>query len=246
MKRKNAGFTLLELVVVVAVMGLISTMAMDVYTDHSNQKRFEATKERLAEIKFAIIGDPMMRVGSQAVLTGFYNDMERLPTSIKELINYSNLNAHCVDSTDTAAPTYTSEPLCIANTDHKWVHWQGPYLNTQSSGTNLVFQDGWGNSGGDDFGWEVTSLTDTFKVQSIGLNRTQGTIGSDNQYANDYPQTGNLINKADLNRIDQLNKIKSSSGYCINTSASSFTIDLSIYIDSTCNTTLDRKWAEFP
>lgn len=247
MKRKNAGFTLLELVVVVAVMGLISSMAMDVYTDNSNQKRFEATKERLAEIKFAIIGDPMMRVGSQAITEGsFFKDMERLPTNIKELVEYSVHNAHCVDSSNTSASTYTTESTCLAVTGHKWVHWQGPYLNSQSVGGHLVFQDAWGNNGGVDFGWEVTSSTNSFKVQSIGLDRIQGTVGPLNQYEKDYPQTGNLINKVDLNRIDHLNKLKNSSGYCINTSVSNYTIDLSIYVDSTCNTTADRKWAEFP
>lgn len=240
-KRKNAGFTLLELVVVVAVMGLISTMAMDVYTDHSNQKRFETTKERLAEIKFAIIGDPMMRVGSQAVLSGYYHDMNRLPITLSELIyrcrTSGNIGVIAAD-----------QVICEATIGNVWeLNWKGPYLtNIQSNGSELVFHDAWGNgisSTDGKFGWIFTTdnVNGTVLVQSLGLG--SGT----NTYEEDYPSSGNLINKVDLNRIDHLKSLTATSGYCINTSVpTAYTID-STYSDLTsCNAVADRSWAAFP
>jgi prepilin-type N-terminal cleavage/methylation domain-containing protein len=242
--RKNAGFTLLELVVVVAVMGLISSMAMDVYTDNSNQKRFEATKERLAEIKFAIIGDPMMRVGSQAVLSGYYNDMNRLPITLSELIY------RCRTTTTNIGIYAADKAECETTTDNFWeTNWNGPYLtNIQSSESELVFRDAWGNTSSDGrFGWVfVTKSTDkTILVQSLGLDHNS--TATTNSYEINYPSFGNLINKVDLDRIDHLKSLTTTSGYCINTSVSTtYTID-STYSDlASCNAETDRDWAAFP
>lgn len=212
MKRKNAGFTLLELVVVVAVMGLISTMAMDVYTDHSNQKRFEVTKKRLAEIKFAIIGDPMMRVGSQVVLSGFYNDMKRQPKSIDELISDTSTSGgeYCENSNGDEASTYSDKSTCEAVTDHHWVEWQGPYLhNLQSS---MVFKDGWGR----EFLWPDASTYSTsgnLIISSYGLNGLEDSSLSTNVYENDISRT---IFYSELTNIDAIKALRAPE-YCVDT-----------------------------
>lgn len=235
-QRKNTGFTLLELVVVVAVMGLISSMAMDVYTDNSNQKRFEATKERLAEIKFAIIGDPMMRVGSQAVLSGYYNDMDRLPKSLSELIY------KCRTSTYVGVIS-ANQSTCEATAGNVWeTDWKGPYLhNLQSSGGNLVFQDAWGNSSAGNFGWTFsdTASIGSLQIQSRGLDRGVGS-SSTNPYDNDYPVTSNyLVSKAETDQIDYL-KLLQLTGYCVNTTTK--VIDTSIKDQLLCSDT----WITFP
>ncbi|MDP7593354.1 MAG: type II secretion system protein, partial [Litorilituus sp.] len=239
---KNAGFTLLELVVVVAIMGLISTMAMDVYTDNSNQKRFEATKQRLAEIKFAIIGDPMMRVGSQVILEGsFFKDMERLPRNLNELI-VSNLEDLCIDENYIA--TASTQVACDpANT---WVEadsddddindlWNGPYLhNIQAVNNVQVFRDAWGNSSDDDnFGWIFTPGDLGLAVQTKGLNREAVDDENFNQYELVYPSAANLnlINKAELDRIMQLKGL-AATGYCVVLAES--TIDLNFITQSLC------------
>ncbi|NRA56275.1 MAG: prepilin-type N-terminal cleavage/methylation domain-containing protein [Gammaproteobacteria bacterium] len=202
--KKYSGFTLLELVVVVAVMGMISTMAMEVYTNNSNQQRYDLTKQRLAEIKFAIIGDPMMRVGSQAVLSGFFNDMKRLPYTLSELIYQcrTNLNVGIPANKDN----------CDLALGEIWEEkWDGPYLNNiQSNGNDLVFRDAWGNNSDDgNFGWNYagsaepvppTLPTDHLWIQSLGLDRILTTITSDtNKYEIDRPSPNNhLINKFEL------------------------------------------------
>ena len=210
-KRKNAGFTLLELVVVVGIMGLMSTMAMDLYTDKSNQKRYELTKQRLAEIKFAIIGDPMMKIGNQRVLSGFYHDVNRLPVSITELIY------QCTSSISGEGITATSGSECTS-LNGTWVgdNWNGPYLtNIQANGDALVFRDGWGNDHTDgNFGWIYdgsrggTAIAENLWIKSLGLDRAPG--GS-TLYEVDYPSTGNLINKADLDTISHIQGLASDS-----------------------------------
>jgi prepilin-type N-terminal cleavage/methylation domain-containing protein len=262
-KRKNAGFTLLELVVVVAVMGLISSMAMDVYTDNSNQKRYEATKSRLAEIKFAIIGDPMMRVGSQAVLSGFFKDMGRLPRNLKELTK--NLTTQSYPNNGICITNYVAdETKTSASCSIGWVvqtddvnKWKGPYLhNLQSSDGDLVFRDAWGNSGGANYGWIFSFNNDgatppiptgDLTVRSIGLNRKAST-GSDNLFENNYPSVGSLINKVDLNNIwDLKSKSIAAPAYCVTVATS--TINLAAENSTACidiTPALSNIWVVFP
>jgi prepilin-type N-terminal cleavage/methylation domain-containing protein len=227
--RKNAGFTLLELVVVVAVMGLISSMAMDVYTDSSNQKRFEATKSRLAEIKFAIIGDPMMRVGSQAILTGYYNDMTVLPSDIGELISDPKSKGECDNS---GVITIINETSCTSPAT--WTsYWEGPYLhNLQSNSGNLIFKDAWGS----DFNWVPDSpSTGDLTVTSYGL----AGIANGPDYEEDKPR---IIYATELAYIDNLKSLNT--GYCIENST--FKIK-PLMGKTTCDAVpTTHKWAAFP
>ena len=83
-KRKNSGFTLLELVVVVGIMGLMSTMAMDLYTDKSNQKRYDLTKKRITALKHAVYGtDEYSTAYFQN--RSFYEDTNLTPVSMLDL-----------------------------------------------------------------------------------------------------------------------------------------------------------------
>jgi prepilin-type N-terminal cleavage/methylation domain-containing protein len=237
--RKNAGFTLLELVVVVAVMGLISSMAMDVYTDSSNQKRFEATKSRLAEIKFAIIGDPMMRVGSEPALTGFFYNMDRLPVNINELIIDPADTNHCVDITGSET-SEIDEITCEAITDNVWESkWQGPYLHHLQSFvedhgtvdrvddvTVLVFSDAWGNYDYSDlynFGWdfELDSSSGDLAITSKGLDRAEGGVNFEiDQFIKVY--------QTELDIITEWQAVADPE-YCIDTSTSAI---LTLYLTS--------------
>ncbi|MGL1958385.1 MAG: type II secretion system protein GspG [Colwellia sp.] len=186
-KRKNSGFTLLELVVVVAVMGLISTMALDVYTEHSNQKRFEATKERLAEIKFAIIGDPR-----RDLVTGYVVDEGELPENINALM----YKEYCSDI------TYFVQTSCesAAETWSENDNWNGPYLRNRQTNNdgNFVFKDGWGSA----FKYEYNSTESNVTIYSIGLDREENPssvseYNAQNSYEQDYPRSDSTAPEAD-------------------------------------------------
>ncbi len=245
-KKNSIGFTLIELVVVVAIMGLMSTMAMDLYTDKSNQKRFELTKQRLAEIKFAIIGDPMMRVGSQVVLTGFFNDMKRLPRNIDELIS-ANGDPYCLH--DTKYSIDTSKTISDCPSGWTWTDdsirlktWNGPYLiNIQSDGNALIFSDAWGNSSSDgNFGWKVTTedTTKNLIIESLGLDRVEGG-STGNEYELDYSRT---IFISELERIDNITQ---DAGYCIDISGASYEIDQNFNKNECIAQAATHKWSTF-
>lgn len=246
MKRKNAGFTLLELVVVVAVMGLISSMAMDVYTDNSNQKRFEATKQRLTEIKFAIIGDPQMRVGSQAVLSGFFKDMERYPRNVKELTE--NLTSQTYPNSGLCITNYIPDDSIINETtcttaSGTWVdktddkdNWKGPYIHSlQSSDGTTTFVDAWGV----DFNWAFNNTPVSLQITSYGLNRISGGSG----YEADQTLS---IHKTQFDSFKVVNALPpaTSPSYCINTTTSAINFG---YTDTaSCTAVVNHIWIVFP
>ncbi len=211
MKRKNAGFTLLELVVVVAVMGLISTMAMDVYTDNTNQSRYDLTKKRVEEIRYAIIGDDSR---TPFTVSGFIADTGNAPTKLRQLI----MEEYCDED-----PWYNTESTCNG-AGNTWVkqqdnNWQGPYLIAYTTevfsrkiGANYVkktlpvFRDSWGRTIRNivdntsdstqmseqiedmtNFGWNFVEASGDITVQSYGLDRSTTGTGF---YELEYPATG--------------------------------------------------------
>jgi len=209
MRQKNAGFTLLELVVVVAVMGLISTMAMDVYTDNTNQTRYDLTKKRVEEIRYAIIGDDSRTLNGQPTISGYIADTGKVPSEIRQLI----LKEYCESD-----PLYFTKANC-ENAGETWVNqsnWKGPYLSTLSSekvtriisGSEVissvpVFRDGWGrslnhtNEDMKNYGWEFNNNTGDIVLQSLGLDRNNSSSSTDPTTAlfeDDYPSSSiNLI-----------------------------------------------------
>ena len=75
---KQHGFTLLELVVVVAVLGLIATMATEFVAYETNQARYDLTKERRGTIRNA--------------LSNYYDDCAEFPEKLNWLLARSNVD----------------------------------------------------------------------------------------------------------------------------------------------------------
>jgi prepilin-type N-terminal cleavage/methylation domain-containing protein len=194
--RKNAGFTLLELVVVVAVMGLISSMAMDVYSDNTNQKRFELTKQRVNELKYAIVGNTSHTINNIPITNSFVADIGKLPENINALL----FNDYC------SKINYFSQVSCEGNSGIWKVlsnDWNGPYLRNRytSAEGSLVFKDAWGS----DF---IIRLNDTNSdskndeavIFSKGLDLSENSASSyssSNQYERDYPRSLMLTPEVD-------------------------------------------------
>ncbi|TFH33017.1 MAG: prepilin-type N-terminal cleavage/methylation domain-containing protein [Deltaproteobacteria bacterium] len=69
-----AGFTLIEVVVVIAVISILAAMAVPYAVKIIDQSREEATKKEMEAIHRAIIGDPMVPTA------GYLGDRGRCPS----------------------------------------------------------------------------------------------------------------------------------------------------------------------
>ncbi|WP_415896810.1 prepilin-type N-terminal cleavage/methylation domain-containing protein [Neptuniibacter sp. QD72_48] len=184
---KQHGFTLLELVVVVAVMGLIASLATEFVVQETNQQRFETTKTRVSMIRYAVVGDDSRTVNSQPIISGYVTDMGVLPTELRQLM----MESYCTDA------RYFSSTDCGDN-GGAWVTqsgWQGPYLKptsmeniTDGEGNSRqipVFRDAWGNRSADsnedwkNFGWDFARVNDSWSNDAAGLNLKVQSFGLD-------------------------------------------------------------------
>jgi prepilin-type N-terminal cleavage/methylation domain-containing protein len=121
----NKGFTLIELVLVLVVLGLLYVVVMPRATDNAETARHNVTDIKLTQIKKSIMGDAS--VGYE----GFWTHMRRFPTQVE------GLNVLRVQG---ALAAYNP------TTDRGWA---GPYINSpdsDSSGLVDCFEDAWGNA----------------------------------------------------------------------------------------------------
>ena len=73
------GFTLIEVIVVIAVISILAAMAVPYAVKIIDQSRQEATKKEMEDLYNAIMGDPKIPTA------GFVGDVGRLPANITEL-----------------------------------------------------------------------------------------------------------------------------------------------------------------
>jgi len=120
MERTRAGgFTLIELILILVLLGLLAAVAVPRFFDLGGQARINVTKERLEHIKRAILGDPSAVSGGTFSAPGYWGDMGRLPSTLGEL------------STQGGQPAW-----------NKFTRrgWNGPYIESSQ------FTDAWGNA----------------------------------------------------------------------------------------------------
>lgn len=125
------GFTLVELLVIVVILGFLLSMMPRVFTEDSNQRRFDETRERMKEIKKAILGIPgsYLVEGSQR-FGGYVVDMGRLP-----VLNRDRQPEELWEQKGQAGKSYSSR--C-----RRPIGWGGPYMEKPRGG---ILKDGWGN-----------------------------------------------------------------------------------------------------
>lgn len=204
---QQAGFTLLELLVVITLLGLLSLTAVAIIDNAGDQDRFEATRSRLATIRAAIIGDTSRTLNGEPMLSGYVADMGRLPSNINELMERGSQTAWIEWDVEEfqlgVSPTGKAGKI--------YAGWRGPYLNGTPEVSGTKFRDGWGNKDVSatvdalNQGWDViltdASSTEVFSgvsataiaITSFGLDGVSSTSAS-GTYAADYPEDGsNLV-----------------------------------------------------
>ncbi|MGA3068374.1 MAG: type II secretion system protein [Tepidisphaeraceae bacterium] len=149
MRGGNRAFSLIELVIALAILAAVTTIALRAAGNLQDQARYQSTVRSLNEIQAAIVGPVNQRnADGSALVTGFVADTGRLPLSnpgsdpgdpqgaqdpLNELISNPN-----------GIPPYQPYTSNIDGNVKVWAGWQGPYLHL-SAGPTYV-RDGWGNS----------------------------------------------------------------------------------------------------
>jgi general secretion pathway protein G len=129
-----SGFTLIELIIIIVVLGILATFSIAKYSDFLQESKITATRSEMATIKRAIIGNPQMIAGGHYIDVGFVGNVGHPPAQLSEL-------ARKPDS------------ISIYNVISR-LGWNGPYLD--SAGGDYL-KDAWGQ----DYAYDPTARTIT-------------------------------------------------------------------------------------
>ena len=118
-----AGFTLIELVIIIVSLAIIAAVAVPRFADLATGSKINATKQELTALKKAIVGNPTVTAGGEYVDRGFEGDVGFTPSRLQDLV---------------ARPDSVSvyNPLSRLG-------WNGPYID--SAGSDYL-RDAWGNN----------------------------------------------------------------------------------------------------
>jgi prepilin-type N-terminal cleavage/methylation domain-containing protein len=120
-RHSDSGYTLVEVLLVVIILGILSTVALKSLGKVNETARIERTKQTMDRLAVAIAGDPSVITDGQRVSFGYVGDVGALPPNLDALVQNPG----------------------------SYATWQGPYIRDQftSGGANNSFkQDGWGNN----------------------------------------------------------------------------------------------------
>lgn len=153
------GFTLLEVLVVLVIMGFFIAMMVQVFTKGDDQRRFDETRIRMEEIKKAILGSKGAYANGQRQFAGYVADMGGLPALLDVMVTPADprddvprgLWTDDLDDDGTAdLPAWVYNPLPNPPDSMIWMGWRGPYIEKPTLRSGEVsgqekLRDSWGN-----------------------------------------------------------------------------------------------------
>lgn len=83
---KKNGFTLIEIILAIVILGIISTIAMKSLTISIEQARFDKTVDEIDELARAIVGDGRLVSGGFRTNFGYVGDIGALPPNLDALV----------------------------------------------------------------------------------------------------------------------------------------------------------------
>lgn len=124
----NKGFSLIEILMVIILIGILAVASIDEVTDTIDEGRFEVTRKEMYQIRDAIIGNrKLLDVGGR-VSFGFNGDNGALPAALGDLTTNPGNPVWAVDAGSRIG-----------------VGWNGPYLLGGDDAADFT-NDSWGNA----------------------------------------------------------------------------------------------------
>jgi prepilin-type N-terminal cleavage/methylation domain-containing protein len=112
---RDSGFTLIELVIIIVVVGVLATVAVPVIGNMMETSRINATRQEMLLLKTAIVGR------ADSGVRGYENDVGSLPPTLQGLV---------------------IKPAGVTDYDRfTKTGWNGPYINTDNAD---YLKDAWG------------------------------------------------------------------------------------------------------
>ncbi|MBT9171528.1 MAG: Type II secretion system protein G [Actinobacteria bacterium] len=119
---KDKGFTLIELVMIIVILGILAAVAIPRFYDISTDAKQAVTRHRLEELRKAIVGNPDVVGSGTYSARGFRGDVGRFPAALTDL---------------------AANPGLPAWNRYTKTGWNGPYVSP-SGGQYLL--DAWGRA----------------------------------------------------------------------------------------------------
>ncbi|MDR0672960.1 MAG: type II secretion system GspH family protein [Zoogloeaceae bacterium] len=174
---RKAGFTLVELLVVVAILSAVALASFGMVTENRARVRIDDTRNRLAILRRAIVGPESPVYGGEMRLAGYVADNGRLPGSLAELLSSTN---HMPQG-GVKARFSGSDGVCTVpstagtEVDHVAARVLKGHRGNYLAGVvhNGEFRDGWGNVG---WGWDTTNVPTgvALGITSFGADNATG------------------------------------------------------------------------
>jgi prepilin-type N-terminal cleavage/methylation domain-containing protein len=120
---EKSGFTLIEILMTIMLIAILARIAITQFTDFSKDAKIAVTRDNLAALKRAIIGDSRVYGDGQLIKPGYIANVGNTPTTLTDLITQPG-----------TASAY--DPLTKRG-------WRGPYVDNSASNWN---KDAWGTT----------------------------------------------------------------------------------------------------
>jgi prepilin-type N-terminal cleavage/methylation domain-containing protein len=133
--RSHRGFTLIEVVIVIIIIGILATVATRQMFNSIETANVEQTRREMDELAFAIAGDPRLHVEGNRSSFGYVGDVGALPPDLDALVSNPG-------SFSTWQGPYMERGL--NSEDFKTDAWGAPYVYTgatiRSTGSGQVLE----------------------------------------------------------------------------------------------------------
>jgi len=85
-KLDQGGFTLIELVIIIVVLGILAVVAIPKFADIMEGSKTAATRKEMQTLKEAIVGNPQIVSSGVVIDRGFIGDVGFVPSQLIDLV----------------------------------------------------------------------------------------------------------------------------------------------------------------